>query len=301
MGEPGTREPVLDFVVPEKFADLFALPAISALVECRSIVNQDHGACTTGTTEGKTESILYEARAMASARRPPNQKGESMSEQVKLKASDGHELDAYVAKPKGKPLGGLVVIQEIFGVNRHICSVSDKFAAEGFLAVAPAIFDRVEKNVDLGYEGADMQKAAGLMQKLKIDDAIKDVEAALAYAQKATGKPAEVVGYCYGGTLAWLTATRLKPAAVVGYYGGQIAKFAGENPHVPVLLHFGRQDAHIPETDVAAVQAAHPEVEVYWYDAGHGFNCDLRGSYNEAAAKPAFERSLAFLKKNLAS
>jgi carboxymethylenebutenolidase len=229
------------------------------------------------------------------------QRGESMNERVKLKASDGHELDAYVAKPDGKPLGGLVVIQEIFGVNRHIRSVADKFAAEGFLAVAPAIFDRVEKNVELGYEGADMQKAMGAAQKLTIDDAVKDVDAALAYAQKATGKPVGVVGFCYGGTLAWLSATRLKPTAVVGYYGGQIAKFAGENPHVPVLLHFGRQDAHIPETDVAKVQAAHPDVEVYWYDAGHGFNCDLRGSYNEAAAKTAFERSVAFLKQNLAN
>jgi carboxymethylenebutenolidase len=229
------------------------------------------------------------------------QRGESMNERVKLKAGDGHELDAYVAKPEGKPLGGLVVIQEIFGVNRHIRSVADKFAAEGFLAVAPAIFDRVEKNVELGYEGADMQKAMGFAQKLKIDDAVKDVDAALACAQKATGKPVGVVGFCFGGTLAWLCATRLKPAAVVGYYGGQIAKFAGENPHVPVLLHFGRQDTHIPEADVAKVQAAHPEVEVYWYDAGHGFNCDLRGSYNEAAAKTAFERSLAFLKQNLAN
>jgi carboxymethylenebutenolidase len=223
-----------------------------------------------------------------------------MSEQVKLKASDGHELDAYVAKPAGKPLGGLVVVQEVFGVNRHICSVADRFAAEGFLAVAPAIFDRIERNVELTYEGADMQKAMELMQKLNIDDAVKDVDAALAYAQKAIGKPVGVVGFCYGGTLAWLSATRLKPAAAVGYYGGQIAKFAGENPHAPVLLHFGRQDTHIPEADVAKVQAAHPEVTVYWYDAGHGFNCDMRGSYNEAAAKPAWERTVAFLKKHLA-
>jgi carboxymethylenebutenolidase len=228
------------------------------------------------------------------------QKGERMSEQVKLTASDGHELDAYVAKPEGEPLAGLVVVQEVFGVNRHIRSVADKFAAEGFLAVAPAIFDRFEKGVELGYEGADMAKAMELMQKLKIDDSVRDVDAALAYAQKATGKPVGVVGFCYGGTVAWLSATRLKPAAVVGYYGGQIAKFAGENPHVPVLLHFGRQDAHIPEADVAKVQAAHPDVKVYWYDAGHGFNCDMRGSYNEAAAKSAFERSVAFLKKNLA-
>jgi carboxymethylenebutenolidase len=223
-----------------------------------------------------------------------------MSEIVKLKTSDGHELDAYVAKPEGKPLGGLVVIQEVFGVNKHIRSVADKFAKEGFFAVAPAIFDRVEKDVDLGYEGEDMQKAMTLMQKLNIDHAVQDVDAALVYAQKETGKRVGVVGFCYGGTLAWLSATRLKPAAVVGYYGGYIAKFAGEKPHVPVMLHFGRQDTHIPESDVAKVTEAHPEVEVHWYDAGHGFNCDMRGSYSEAAAKPAFARTVAFFKKHLA-
>jgi carboxymethylenebutenolidase len=249
--------------------------------------------------EARYGGIQY--RLPAKENRKAGSEGGQMSERVKLKASDGHELDAYVAKPEGKPLGGVVVVQEVFGVNRHIRSVADKFAAEGYLAVAPAIFDRVEKNVELSYEGADMAKAMQLMQKLNIDDAVKDVDAALAYAQKAAGKPVAVVGFCYGGTVAWLSATRLKPAAAVGYYGGQIAKFAGENPHAPVLLHFGRLDAHIPEADVAKVQAAHPEVEIHWYEgAGHGFNCDMRASYNEAAAKSAFARTIGFLKKHLA-
>ena len=123
-------------------------------------------------------------------------------------------------------------------MNRHIRSVADKFAAEGFLAVAPAIFDRIEKNVELGYEGADMAKAMELMQKLKIDDAVKDVDAALAYAQKATGKPVGVVGFCYGGTLAWLSATRLKPAAVVGYYGGQIREIRRRESSCPGAAAF---------------------------------------------------------------
>jgi carboxymethylenebutenolidase len=222
-----------------------------------------------------------------------------MSKVVKLQASDGHELDAYVAQPEGKPWGGLVVVQEIFGINRHIRSVADRFAHEGFYAVAPAIFDRVERNVELGYEQEDMKKGMGLVQKLNIDDTLMDVDAALQYASKETGKPAGVVGYCYGGSLAWLSATRLAPAAAVGYYGGQIAAFAQENPRVPVMLHFGRQDDHIPEAEVAKVQAAHPEVEIYWYDAGHGFNCDMRGSYNEKAAKEAMARTLAFFNKNL--
>src|ERR1700729_2779504 len=149
-----------------------------------------------------------------------------MSKVVKLKASDGHELDAYVAEPEGKPSGGLVVVQEIFGVNQHIRSVADRFAKEGFFTVAPALFDRVEPHVELADAGDDMQKAMALVQKINIEDAVKDVEAALHYAAKETGKPAGVVGYCYGGTLAWLAATRLTPTAAVGYYGGHIARFA---------------------------------------------------------------------------
>jgi carboxymethylenebutenolidase len=137
------------------------------------------------------------------------------------------------------------------------------------------------------------------LQKIAIDDTLKDVDATLHYASSESGKPAGVVGYCYGGTLAWLSATRLTPGAVVGYYGGQIVKFAEEKPRVPVMLHFGRKDDHIPETDVAKVHTAHPEVEIYWYDGGHGFNCEMRGSYNEKASKEAMARTLAFFNKYL--
>jgi carboxymethylenebutenolidase len=222
-----------------------------------------------------------------------------MSKVVKLQASDGHELDAYVAQPDGKPWGGLVVIQEIFGVNQHIRSVADRFAQEGFYAVAPALFDRVQRNLELTDAGEDMQKGMAAAQKINIDDAVKDVDAALQYAAKETGKPAGVVGYCYGGTLAWLSATRLAPAAAVGYYGGHIARFAGEKPRVPVMLHFGKHDNHIPQADVEKVQTAHPEVEIYWYDAGHAFNNDTRASYNEAAATEAMARTLAFFNRHL--
>jgi len=220
-----------------------------------------------------------------------------MSGIVKLQASDGHELDAYVAEPDGKPWGALVIVQEIFGVNQHMRSVADRFAEEGFYAVVPALFDRVEPNVELTDDG--MQKGIALAQKININDAVKDVDAALQYAAKQTGKPAGVVGYCYGGTLAWLSATRLSPAAAVGYYGGQIARFAQEIPRVQVLLHFGKQDTHIPQADVEKVHAAHPEVEICWYDAGHAFNNDTRSSYNEEAAKEAMARTLAFLNRHL--
>ena len=147
-----------------------------------------------------------------------------MSEHVKLEASDGHELDAYVAHPEGGPIAGLVVVQEIFGVNRHIRSVADGYAKDGFLAVAPALFDRYERGLELGYEGEDMQKAMSLISRLNLDHALKDTAAALEYARRQTGKKSGVIGYCFGGTIAWLAAARLGVNTAVGYYGGQIAK-----------------------------------------------------------------------------
>lgn len=224
-----------------------------------------------------------------------------MSDEIKLRSSDGFEPGAYVARPPGEPIAGLVVVQEIFGVNAHIRSVADGYARDGFFAVAPALFDRIERNVELGYEGTDMDKARNFIPKLNMDAALKDVAAAMEHAGRQTGKKVGVIGYCWGGSLAWLAATRLGAALAVGYYGGQIAKFASEMPTAPVMLHFGRQDRHIPPEDVDKVQAAHPEVEIYWYDAGHGFNCDARASYDAESAKLARERSLAFLKKHLAA
>src|ERR1700720_294333 len=164
-----------------------------------------------------------------------------MSEHVKLEASDGHELDAYVAHPEGGPIAGLVVVQEIFGVNRHIRSVADGYAKEGFLTVAPALFDRYERGLELGYEGEDMQKAMSLISRLNLDHALKDTAAALEYARRQTGKKSGVIGYCFGGTIAWLAAARLGVNTAVGYYGGQIPKFADEHPKAPIMLHFGKR------------------------------------------------------------
>jgi carboxymethylenebutenolidase len=223
-----------------------------------------------------------------------------MSEFTTLKAADGHELAAYVARPAGEPIAGLVVVQEIFGVNAHIRSVADGYAKDGFLAVAPALFDRIERGVELGYEGADMQKAMSFIPRLNIDNAVADIAAALEWSESATGKKAGVIGYCFGGTLAWLAATRLHPGAAVGYYGGRIGNYAAENPSAPVMLHFGKQDTHIPADEVEKVRAAHPEVKIFWYDAGHGFNCEPRSSFNPEAARQARERSLDFLKRYLA-
>ena len=222
-----------------------------------------------------------------------------MGDHVTLTAADGHELDAYVARPTGEPLAGLVVVQEIFGVNQHIRSVADGYARHGFLAVAPALFDRIERGVELGYEGADMQRAMSFIPRLDVEKSLADVAAAIQFAQNESGANVGVIGYCYGGTIAWLAATRLHLPAV-GYYGGRTANYAEEALSAPVMLHFGSQDTHIPAEEVNKIQAAHPEVEVYWYDAGHGFNCDARGSYNPEAAGLARDRSLKFLKEHLA-
>ena len=223
-----------------------------------------------------------------------------MSETIQLKASDGHELNAYIARPAGEPVAGLVVVQEAFGVNAHIRSVTDSYAKDGFLAVAPALFDRYERGLELGYDGENMKKVVSLMPQLDMEKAVEDTAAALDYVRRETGKKSGVIGYCLGGTMAWLSATRLHADAAVGYYGGRIGQYAGETPQTPVMLHFGRLDKHIPPGEVAKVQAAHPEVEVHWYDgADHGFNCDMRASYNQDAAELARQRSLAFLRKHL--
>jgi carboxymethylenebutenolidase len=223
-----------------------------------------------------------------------------LSETIKLKAADGHEFGAYVARPAGTPIGALVVVQEIFGVNAHIRSVADGYAKDGFLAVAPALFDRFEPGVELSYAGEDMQKAMSFVPQLNMEWSVADTAAALDYVRKETGKKSGVIGYCFGGTIAWLSSARLNPDAAVGYYGGHIIHFANETPKCPIILHFGKQDTHIPAEGVEKVQQAHPEVQVYWYDAGHGFNCDARASFDAPSAKLARERSLAFLKQHLA-
>jgi len=222
-----------------------------------------------------------------------------MSEYVKLRAADRHEFRSYVARPACKPSAALVVIQEIFGVNAHIRSVADGFAEDGFLAVAPALFDRIQSDIELGYAGADLQAAMSLIPKINVENAVADTAAAIDFAGLDSGKRVGVIGYCFGGSVAWLAATRLHPGAAVGYYGGQIGKYASESPSCPVMLHFGKQDGHIPASVAETVHAAHPDVEIYWYDAGHAFNCDARASYNATAAKEARQRSLAFLKNHL--
>ena len=219
-------------------------------------------------------------------------------ETMQLTAADGHALDAYLARPDGTPSAGMVVIQEVFGVNSHIRAVTEGYAAEGYLAVAPALFDRVARGVELGYAGEDLTRGRELRAEVGWDRAMEDIAAAMATVAEAG--PTGVVGYCWGGSLAYLAACRLGPAAAVGYYGGQIADFLDETPGSPLLLHFGEKDAFIEPEQVAAVRAAHPDVPVHLYPAGHGFNCTERGDYHPESARLALERSLAFFAEHLA-
>ena len=213
-------------------------------------------------------------------------------------AADDHELGIYRADPAGAPRGAVVVAQEIFGVNGHIRAVCDDFAKQGHLAVAPALFDRVERDVELGYSSDDIARGRALREPVSLENALADMEAA---AKEVAGAGRiGVVGYCWGGTVAWVCATRSKTfAAAVGYYGGGVTGLADERPNCPVQLHFGDQDQSIPIADVRKMMAAHPEIPVFIYPAGHGFNCDQRGSYDAASAKLARGRTLEFFRKHV--
>ena len=223
-----------------------------------------------------------------------------MGEMLTLSSEDGHRLGAYRASPSGTPRGALVVVQEIFGVNSHIRKVTDSFAAEGYVSLAPALFDRVEPDFQTGYAQADIERGRAVRGKITLDQLVMDTRAAVKELQK-TGLKVGVVGYCMGGTIAWLAATRIDGvAAAVGYYGGGIADTATEQPRCPVMLHFGETDASIPKEHWDKVKAAHPTLPMYVYPAaGHGFSCDERGSYHEPSARLARERTLEFFKEHI--
>lgn len=229
-----------------------------------------------------------------------------MGEWTKVKAQDGNELAVYVARPAGEAVGVLVLVQEIFGVNRHIRNVCDGYAADGFVVFAPAIFDRFEKGVDLDYTPEGWKHAVELMGKLRPETTLMDVAATYELAQ-AEGKGIGVVGYCYGGLTAWLVAVRgevykMQPACCVGYYAGGIGKYAAEESACPVMLHFGAEDSHIGKDQIEAVRSAHPEVTIFEYaGAGHAFNREPDpSSYKPEAAKLARERTIEFLRVNIA-
>ena len=218
-----------------------------------------------------------------------------MGTMIRLKAKDGHELDAYVAEPQGEAKGGVVIVQEVFGVTNHIKRVADQYAAQGYKAVAPALFDRIQR--DLTHEYSQVQKGLEYMQQLQWPNTLADVDAAANEARSAGS--AAVIGYCWGGTVAHVAASELDLDAAVSYYGGGVAKMLDKKPRCPILYHFGDHDSSIPLPDIEKIKQANPTSPLFIYaGAQHGFNCDERASYSPKDAKVAFERSIEFLSEH---
>lgn len=228
-----------------------------------------------------------------------------MGMMMELKSADGTAVPAYVASPVGAPKGAVVVIQEIFGVNSHIRNVADGYAAEGYLAVAPAAFHRVKPGVELGYTDADMGEGFGYktaVEALPAPGVMQDIQAAIEHAAQASGGKVGIVGYCWGGLLTWRAACTLKGlSAAVPYYGGGVTTEVeiARQSRVPVLAHFAEEDKWISLDSVEAFKKAHPQVQVFTYAAHHGFNCDQRGAWHAPSAQLARERTLAFWAQHL--
>ena len=220
-----------------------------------------------------------------------------MSSKINITAEDGHQFGAYVAESTSPARGAIVLIQEIFGVNSHIRSVADGYAKDGFHVIAPALFDRAERNLELSYNAEDTKKGMGAISQIGLDSALKDVAASINHARSQwPGLKVGVLGFCLGGSLGWLAATRLDPAAVVCYYGGQISKHVAEVPRCPVMMHFGAKDPHIGPEQIEIIRNAHPDLPLFVYDAGHGFNCDQRKDYETQSASLARQRTLEFFR-----
>ena len=221
-----------------------------------------------------------------------------MGETNRLSADDGHTFNAYVAQAPGTPRGAIIVVQEIFGVNHHIKAVTDGFAADGYLAIAPALFDRFARNVDMGYTPETTQQGRAIKVKITPEMMMTDLAATRDHVARA-GKVG-IVGYCWGGFVAWLASAQLDGiACAVPYYGGGMLEHQDIQPRVPVMAHFGERDAIIPVVGVKQLAAKHPNQKIFMYAADHGFNCDQRGSYHAESAKLARERTLEFFRKHV--
>ena len=222
-----------------------------------------------------------------------------MGRDITLTASDRFELGGYRADPATAPKGAVVVIQEIFGVNHHIRAVCDRFADQGYVAVAPAFFDRIERNFQSGYSPDEIAIARKFVANPDWKAMALDTQAAID-AVKDVGAVG-IIGFCLGGSVAYAAATKLAGLrAAIGYYGGAIVRFADDKPNVPTQLHFGEKDAGIPLADVETIRTKRPDVEIFVYlGAQHGFGCDERASYDKASADAAWQRSLAFFARHL--
>jgi carboxymethylenebutenolidase len=220
-----------------------------------------------------------------------------MSTHLTLKAADGHSFAAYRADPSGTAKAALIVVQEIFGVNHHIRAVCDRLAAQGYVAIAPALFDRLSPNFESGYSAPEVEHARGFIPNINWDHVMLDIEASVTYA-KTIGKVG-MIGFCFGGSVSYMSALKMPIDVAICCYGGQIVRHADHAPACPTQMHFGDQDASIPISDVETIIAKRPDCDVHVYHAGHGFMCDERGSYHAECAAQAWSRSLSFLQKHL--
>ncbi len=224
-----------------------------------------------------------------------------MSDLIKVTATDGFELGAYQAAGAEPTKGGLIVVQEIFGVNSHIQNVCDRFARHGYNVMAPALFDRIKPNVSNGYSDREIAEGRDLKARIDWDEALLDIQACLSHLKQA-GDKVGIVGYCLGGLAAWLAAARLSDIdCAIGYYGGGTTEYLNEVPQCPIQLHFGELDSHIPLSDVDKIEAACPEAAIYRYPAAHGFDCNQRGSYHAQSAAMALDLTLKHLATHLSS
>jgi carboxymethylenebutenolidase len=216
-----------------------------------------------------------------------------MGEFTTLMARDGHEFNAWLTAPSQPARGAVVIAQEIFGVNRHIRAVADGFAAEGYVTIAPCLFDRIRRGIELGYSEAEVQQGRGYRLQIPKEKTVLDLTACINVI-KHSGR-VSMIGYCWGGTLAYIAACELPVFCAVSYYGGQIKDHLEKSPRRPVMYHFGEKDPHIPLSDVETIRAADPNGIFHLYPADHGFNCDERSTYDAASAALARERTLQFL------
>jgi carboxymethylenebutenolidase len=223
--------------------------------------------------------------------------GAQGSDYSQLMARDGHQFSAWLAAPAGRPRGAILVLQEIFGINSHIRAVADGFAREGYVAIAPALFDRVRRNVELGYTPQDVEVGRGIVLQIPEEKLLLDMHAAINVVKHAGA--VGTVGYCWGGSLAYLAACVLPVTAAVSYYGTRTVQLLERRPRVPVMYHFGERDQTIPPENIEKIRAAHPAGEIFTYPADHGFNCDQRASFDAASAQLARQRTLEFFARTL--